>query len=47
MSQLARVTCVQWLGGHRLRLGFEDGASGKVDLSLYRLVNDQPENAHS
>jgi hypothetical protein len=31
--ELVHVTEVQYLGGHRLRLRFEDGASGELDFS--------------
>lgn len=30
---MVHVTDVQWLGGHRLRMEFEDGNSGEVDFS--------------
>ncbi|HYQ79458.1 MAG TPA: DUF2442 domain-containing protein [Solirubrobacterales bacterium] len=33
MEAIVHVTDVQWLGGHRLRMGFEDGTSGEVNLS--------------
>jgi hypothetical protein len=33
MEKLVHVTGVQYLGDHRLRLRFEDGASGELDLS--------------
>ena len=33
MEKLVHVTEVQYLGGHRLRLRFEDGASGQLDFS--------------
>ena len=33
MPELVHVTAVDVVGEHRLRLTFEDGASGEVDLS--------------
>ncbi|HET8955139.1 MAG TPA: DUF2442 domain-containing protein [Solirubrobacterales bacterium] len=33
MEAIVHVTDVQWLGGHRLRMEFEDGNSGEVDFS--------------
>jgi hypothetical protein len=33
MEKLVHVIDVQCLGGHRLRLGFDDGSSGEVDFS--------------
>jgi len=33
MEEIVHVTDVQCLGGHRLRLGFDDGSSGEVDFS--------------
>ncbi len=33
MAELVHVTVVEVLGDHRLRLCFEDGAEGEVDLS--------------
>jgi hypothetical protein len=33
MEAIVHVTEVEWLGGHRLRMGFEDGTSGEVDFS--------------
>lgn len=33
MEKLVHVTDVQCLGGHRLRLSFDDGSSGDVDFS--------------
>ena len=33
MEKLVHVVDVQCLGGHRLRLRFDDGSSGEVDLS--------------
>ena len=33
MEAIVHVVEVEWLGGHRLRIGFEDGASGDVDFS--------------
>jgi hypothetical protein len=33
MEKLVHVTEVKYLGGHRLRLRFEDGASGQLDFS--------------
>ena len=34
-DDLVSVVSVQWLGGHRLRLGFDNGDVGEVDLSTY------------
>jgi hypothetical protein len=36
MNELVHVTAVEVVGGHRLRLTFEDGADGEVDLSAWR-----------
>ncbi len=36
MPELVHVTAVQVVGDHRLRLTFEDGAEGEVDLSSWR-----------
>jgi hypothetical protein len=33
MEKIVHVTDVRCLGGHRLRLGFDDGSSGEVDFS--------------
>lgn len=33
VEKLVHVTEVRYLGGHRLRLRFEDGASGQLDFS--------------
>jgi hypothetical protein len=33
MEKIVHVTGVRCLGGHRLRLCFEDGSSGDVDFS--------------
>lgn len=33
MEKLVHVTDVRYLGGHRLRLSFDDGSSGEVDFS--------------
>ena len=33
MAELVHVTAVEVLGDHRLRLNFEDGAEGEIDLS--------------
>jgi hypothetical protein len=33
--EIVEVTSVEWLGGHRLRLGFHNGDVGEVDLSKY------------
>ena len=33
MGKIVHVTDVRHLGGHRLHLGFDDGASGEVDFS--------------
>jgi hypothetical protein len=35
MAELVHVTAVEVVGDHRLRLGFEDGAEGDVDLSSW------------
>jgi hypothetical protein len=36
MPELVHVTAVEVVGEHRLRLTFEDGAEGEVDLSSWR-----------
>lgn len=36
MAELVHVTAVKVVGDHRLRLTFEDGAEGDVDLSSWR-----------
>jgi hypothetical protein len=36
MTELVRVTAVEVVGDHRLRLAFEDGAEGEIDLSSWR-----------
>ncbi len=33
VERIPRVVSVQWLGGHRLRVGFDDGSGGEVDLA--------------
>lgn len=33
MEKIVHVTDARHLGGHRLRLGFDDGTSGEVDFS--------------
>ncbi|HST70159.1 MAG TPA: DUF2442 domain-containing protein [Solirubrobacterales bacterium] len=33
MEKIARVTDVEVLGEHRLRLDFDDGSSGEIDFS--------------
>jgi hypothetical protein len=33
MEKIVHVTEVRHLGGHRLRLGFDDGTSGAVDFA--------------
>ena len=35
MAELVHVTAVEVLGDHRLRLNFEDGAEGEIDLSSW------------
>jgi hypothetical protein len=35
MVDLVHVTSVDWLGEHRLRLTFEDGSEGDLDLSSW------------
>jgi hypothetical protein len=35
MSKLVHVTAVEVVGDHRLRLAFEDGVLGEVDLSSW------------
>jgi hypothetical protein len=35
MHELVHVTAVEVVGDHRLRLVFEDGATGEVDLSAW------------
>jgi len=32
-EEIPRVVSVQWLGDHRLRVGFDDGSAGEVDLA--------------
>ncbi|HEX6681100.1 MAG TPA: DUF2442 domain-containing protein [Gaiellaceae bacterium] len=36
MAALIHVTAVEVVGDHRLRLTFEDGARGEVDLSAWQ-----------
>ncbi len=36
MAELVHVTSVEVVGDHRLRLRFEDGAEGEIDLSSWR-----------
>jgi hypothetical protein len=36
MTELVHVTAVEVAGDHRLRLSFEDGSEGEVDLSSWR-----------
>lgn len=36
MAQLVHVTAVEVVGDHRVRLTFEDGVEGDVDLSSWR-----------
>lgn len=36
MGDLVHVTAVEVIGDHRLRLAFEDGVEGEVDLSGWR-----------
>jgi Protein of unknown function (DUF2442) len=36
MTELVHVTAVKVVGDHRLRLAFEDGAEGEIDLSSWR-----------
>lgn len=36
MDDLVHVSAVEVLGDHRLRLTFEDGAEGEIDLSAWR-----------
>lgn len=36
MAELVHVTAVEVVGDHRLRLRFEDGAEGEIDLSSWR-----------
>ena len=36
MTDLVHVTAVEVVGAHRLRLAFEDGTEGQVDLSSWR-----------
>jgi len=33
MEEIVHVTDVEFLGGHRLRLDFDDGSSGEIDFS--------------
>jgi Protein of unknown function (DUF2442) len=35
MTELVHVTAVEVVGDHRLRLAFEDGVDGEVDLSSW------------
>ena len=34
-NKLVSVVSVEWLGGHRLRVGFDNGDVGEVDLSKH------------
>ena len=36
MPELVHVTAVEVIGDHSLRLSFEDGAEGEVDLSAWQ-----------
>jgi hypothetical protein len=36
MAEIVHVTSVEVVGDHRLRLAFEDGAEGEVDLSAWQ-----------
>jgi Protein of unknown function (DUF2442) len=36
MTELVHVTAVKVVGDYRLRLAFEDGAEGEIDLSSWR-----------
>ncbi len=36
MGEIVHVTAVEVIGDHRIRLRFEDGAEGDVDLSSWR-----------
>jgi hypothetical protein len=36
MADIIHVSAVEVVGDHRLRLSFEDGAEGEVDLSSWR-----------
>lgn len=36
MGELVHVVAAEVVGDHRLRLAFEDGAEGEVDLSTWR-----------
>jgi hypothetical protein len=36
MAELVHVTSVEAVGDHRLRLRFEDGVEGEIDLSGWR-----------
>jgi hypothetical protein len=36
MVELVHIAAVEVVGDHRLRLSFEDGAEGDVDLSIWR-----------
>jgi Protein of unknown function (DUF2442) len=36
MPELVHLTAVEVIGDHRLRLSFEDGAEGEVDLSAWQ-----------
>jgi hypothetical protein len=33
MERIVHVAAVKFLGGHRLRLDFDDGSSGEIDFS--------------
>lgn len=33
MEEIVHVSDVEFLGGHRLRLDFDDGSSGEIDFS--------------
>jgi hypothetical protein len=36
VAEIGHVTAVEVVGNHRLRLAFEDGAEGELDLSRWR-----------
>jgi hypothetical protein len=36
MAELVHVPAIEAVGDHRLRVRFEDGAEGEVDLSSWR-----------
>lgn len=38
MERIVHVSGVEYLGGHRLRLEFDDDAAGEVDLSQERWI---------